>query len=217
MKRHYRGYACARWKFFTPETSGGDFYGAPTILSSMFLVLKNETKFPIRLKRCSFVENRRAVEKKDSFVISICFRRVLREWFLYHENSKLELLSESNFRTNFLHERANSSCKNSRLEIVGKRKGGKCWSEWLLFKYLKKLNRVEEGNKDANERSRAGNFIEKYICSFSKISKIVEQLETNDTALSFIDKYRVSKHSFIVEGIEVSYVIQVKERERERR
>lgn len=114
----------------------------------MFLVLKNETKFPIRLKRCSFVENRRAVEKRDSFVISICFRRVLREWFLYHENSKLELLSESNFRTNFLHERANSSCKNSRLEIVGKRKGGNAdpndccsniWRNWTGWKKVIKM------------------------------------------------------------------------------
>lgn len=70
---------------------------------------------------------------------------------------------------------------------------------------------MEEGNKDANERSRASMLEEgillKNISVPSRITKIVEQLETNDTVvylLSTSARLVFSKHSFVVEGIEIS-------------
>lgn len=176
-------------------------------------------RFPIRLKR-SLWSVRRTVEKEDSFITSICFRRRrIKGMVSILRNSKLELVPNRILERIFC---TNSSCKNSRLEIVGKRKGGKCWSEWLLFKYLKKLNRVEEGNKDANERSRASMLEEgillKNISVPSRITKIVEQLETNDTVVYLLStSARLVSQNILSSSKGLKYLfIQVKERERER-
>lgn len=81
---------------------------------------------------------------------------------------------------------------------------------------------MEEGNKDANERSRASMLEEgillKNISVPSRITKIVEQLETNDTVVYLLStSARLVSQNILSSSKGLKYLfIQVKERGRER-